>query len=84
MAKASVYVMKNVSAEYLYKSRISALNIGSGEEISIKELANKIKKITGFKGQIKFNKEYPDGMPRKVLETFKLFQVKTIVQLKQT
>ncbi len=38
------------------------MNVGSGEHISIKELALLIKKITKFKGKIYFNKNYPDGV----------------------
>ena len=45
------------------------LNIGSGEQISIKELAMTIKKITGFKGKVFFNKNYPDGVKRRIVDT---------------
>ncbi len=45
------------------------LNIGFGEEISIKELALKIKKIINFTGDIEFDKTKPNGNPRKLLDT---------------
>ena len=45
------------------------LNIGSGEQISIKELAMIIKKITGYKGRVFFNKDYPDGVKRRIVDT---------------
>ena len=45
------------------------LNIGFGEEISIKELALKIKKIVNFAGDIKFDTTKPNGNPRKLLDT---------------
>ena len=50
-----------------FKSNI--LNVGSGEEISIKKLAEKIKKIIGYKGKIKFNRKYPDGTPRRIVSS---------------
>ena len=48
------------------------LNIGVGEDISIKELAELIKDITGYGGELKFNTEKPDGTPRKLLDVSKL------------
>lgn len=45
------------------------VNLGSGKEISIKDLAEKIKKITGFKGNIVWDKTKPDGQPRRRLNT---------------
>jgi GDP-L-fucose synthase len=48
------------------------LNVGSGKEISIKKIVNLIKNITGFKGNIFYNKSYPDGTPRRVLDTSKI------------
>ena len=60
--------MKNFSAKKMYGMGISHLNAGSGDEISIKDLALLIKKIVGFDGDIRFNNDYPDGMPRKLLD----------------
>ncbi len=48
---------------------IDLLNIGSGDEISIKELAEKIKTVVGFKGALQFDKSKPDGNPRKLLDS---------------
>ncbi|KUO69193.1 MAG: GDP-fucose synthetase [Lutibacter sp. BRH_c52] len=45
-----------------------AVNIGTGSDVSIKELAELIKKITGFKGNIVWNTSKPDGTPRKMLD----------------
>lgn len=50
----------------------SLLNIGTSEEVSINELVEKIKNIIGFKGQIEFNLNMPDGNPRKLLDSSKL------------
>ena len=47
-------------------------NVGSGNEISIKELAKKIAKLTGFEGQIIWDKSKPDGTPRKLLDISKI------------
>jgi GDP-L-fucose synthase len=44
------------------------LNVGSNEEISIKELAFKVKEIVGFKGNVYFNKKFPDGVKRRRLD----------------
>ena len=48
------------------------INIGSGVEISIKELAEKIQKIVGFEGKLEFDKNMPDGNPRKLLDSSKI------------
>jgi GDP-L-fucose synthase len=47
------------------------VNIGAGFEISIKDLANKIKKIIGFKGKVVWDTSKPDGQPRRCLDTSK-------------
>ena len=51
---------------------IDLLNVGSGYEISIRDLSEKIKTITGFKGDILFDKSRPDGNPRKLLDSSKI------------
>ena len=48
------------------------INVGSGEEITIKNLANLIKKISGFKGNLYFNKNYPDGVKKRKLDSSKI------------
>jgi len=48
------------------------INIGVGEDISIKELAEMIKEISGFKGKIEFDTSKPDGTPRKLMDVSKL------------
>lgn len=65
MADACVYLMENYDGE-------EHVNIGSGEEISIGELASIITEIVGFKGELKFNPEKPDGTPRKLTDVTKL------------
>ena len=45
------------------------MNIGAGSEISIRELVELIARLTGFTGQIEWNPAYPDGQPRRALDT---------------
>jgi GDP-L-fucose synthase len=48
------------------------INIGTGEDVSIRELAEQIKSLTGFAGEISFNASQPDGTPRKLLDVSRL------------
>jgi GDP-L-fucose synthase len=77
MADACVFLMKNYNEEGL-------INIGVGEDLSIKELAEMIKVITGYKGKIVFDSSKPDGTPRKLMDVTKLssFGWKATIQLK--
>tara|TARA_B100001939_G_scaffold213947_1_gene184074 strand:- start:74 stop:538 length:465 start_codon:yes stop_codon:yes gene_type:complete len=70
VAKATLHVMKIDDDEYQRKviSKTSHLNVGSGEEISINELSHQIANIIGYKGDIVFDENQPDGTPRKVLD----------------
>ena len=45
------------------------VNLGAGSEISIKDLTECIARLTGFEGEIRWNKDYPDGQPRRALDT---------------
>lgn len=76
MADASVYVMENIDFADVAKEkkevRNTHINIGSGEEISIKELAYLVKEIVGFDGELFFNTEKPDGTMRKLSNVEKL------------
>ena len=60
LADAILFILKK-------KIKLNLINVGSGHEVSIKKLANLIKKIVGFEGKIKFNKNKPDGTPRKLV-----------------
>ena len=51
---------------------LQILNVGTGKEISIKDLANKISKLVGFQGSIKWDSTKPDGTPRKLLNISKI------------
>jgi len=48
------------------------LNVGSGEEVSIAELANLVAKLVGFEGEIRWDASRPDGMPRKLLDSSRI------------
>jgi len=52
--------------------RRSHLNIGSGEEVSIQELASIIAEVSGFSGQVRFDHAMPDGSPRKLIDSSRL------------
>ena len=60
--------------EFIIKNDIGIdlLNVGSGEEISILDLASEIKNVIGFEGKIELDKSKPDGNPRKLLDSSKL------------
>ena len=65
MADASVFLMNDYDgAEFV--------NVGVGEDVSIKELAEIVKRIVGFEGELKFDTSKPDGTPRKLLDVTKL------------
>jgi GDP-L-fucose synthase len=51
------------------------INIGSGVDISIAELAKHIAEVVGFRGRLRFDSSRPDGMPRKCLDSSKLFEL---------
>jgi GDP-L-fucose synthase len=65
MADACMFLMKNYNEEGL-------INIGVGEDLTIKELAEMIKEITGYNGNIVFDSSKPDGTPRKLMDISKL------------
>jgi len=52
----------------------SLFNVGSGKDLSIKELAGKVKKITGFSGDVVWDQSKPDGTPRKLMDSSKLLK----------
>ena len=73
LASASLEIMSLSKKKYLELTNSgSHINIGSGKEISILELAKIISKIVNFKGEIKFDKSMPDGTMRKVLDITKI------------
>ncbi len=65
MAEAVVYALENKLPEYLY-------NVGSGKDITIKELAETIQQVIGHQGEIIWDTEKPDGTPRKLMDVSKM------------
>ena len=54
---------------------LTILNVGTGTDISIKDLANKISRITNFKGEIIWDHSKPDGTPKKILKINRLIEL---------
>ena len=83
MADACVFLLKNIDFKDILNTeclthtaknevRNTHINIGTGKDISIKELAELIKNIIGFKGELYFNTEKPDGTMKKLTDVSKL------------
>ncbi len=72
LAEAILFLLENVDAGNLYSLGISQINIGTGKDISISELAKLISNIVGFSGNIKFNSTKPDGTPRKLMDVSRI------------
>lgn len=77
MANACVFIMQNINFQDLYTKdstqiRNTHINIGTGEDISIKDLAHLIRNIVGFKGEIYFNTSKPDGTMHKLSDVSKI------------
>lgn len=68
MADACVFLLENYSGE-------QHVNIGTGKEITIKELAETVCRTVGFEGEIVWNKDMPDGTPRKLTNVDKLHEL---------
>jgi GDP-L-fucose synthase len=76
MADACVFVMNNINFEDVSKDmtevRNTHINIGSGTDVTIKELAELVKEAVGFSGDIEFDATKPDGTPRKLMSADKI------------
>lgn len=68
LADACIFLMNHYSGD-------ETVNVGTGKDISIKDLANIIKKVVGYEGNLIFDQTKPDGMPRKLLDVSKLEQL---------
>jgi GDP-L-fucose synthase len=65
LADACFFLMENYDGKLF-------INAGTGEEVSIKELASIVKEVIGYKGEIKFDTSKPDGTPRKLMDNTRL------------
>ena len=68
LAAACIYLMDSYSEPEI-------INIGTGEDVTIKDLAESIREIVGFPGEIQWDTSKPDGTPRKLLDVTKLHQL---------
>ena len=66
LARACVFLLEKYSEEQI-------INVGSGSEVSIRDLAEIIKRVVGFEGRIVWDASKPDGTPRKLLDSSRLF-----------
>ena len=67
LADASVYLMNHYDSAEI-------INVGVGEDVTIRELAEMVQEVVGFKGKLTFNTTKPDGTPRKLLDVSRLHQ----------
>jgi GDP-L-fucose synthase len=70
MADACVFIMNLPKERFaaVTSAMVSHVNVGTGEDVSIGELATIVGEVVGYRGAIRFNPEYPDGTPRKLLD----------------
>lgn len=72
LADAITFLMENIEAKDIYEKGISQINIGTGKDISISNLAKMISGIVGFKGKIINDLSKPDGTPRKLMDVSRI------------
>jgi len=68
LADACIFLLKNLEASELEKNGITHINVGSGIDQTIQELADTIRDVVGFEGQVIFDKTKPNGTPEKLLD----------------
>jgi GDP-L-fucose synthase len=71
MASGSVFVMQladNCYDQATENGRISHINLGTGEDLTIRELAEKVQSVVGYSGRVTWDATQPDGMPQKLLD----------------
>lgn len=66
LAEAAVFLMRNYDGEEI-------VNVGVGEDVTIRELAETVQNVVGYNGKLVFDTEKPDGTPRKLLDVTRLF-----------
>lgn len=74
MAEASLFILNLKNEQYKAETQttLSHINVGSGIDISIRELAQLVSRITGYEGSILFDDKKPDGTPRKLMDVNRL------------
>lgn len=72
LANAIVFMMESIEAKDLYENGITHLNVGSGKDIAIADLAKLISEIVEFNGKIEYDSTKPDGTPRKLMDVTRI------------
>ena len=74
MAQASLFVLELDGKAYQANTQpmLSHINVGTGKDVTIKEMAETMKEVVGFKGKLVFNTIKPDGSPRKLIDVSRL------------
>ncbi len=65
LARACVFLLENYSNDLF-------INVGYGTDVSVRELAETVKRVVGFEGEVRWDQSKPDGMPRKLLDSSRL------------
>lgn len=75
LARAVVYLLQIINAGDVYSKGISQVNIGTGKDVTIDELAQLVAKVTGFTGNIVHDSSKPDGTPQKLLDVSRIHEL---------
>lgn len=72
LAEAITFLLENINAKDLYENEISQINVGTGEDLTISDLADLIAEVVGFNGEIVHDSSKPDGTPRKLMDVSRI------------
>lgn len=72
LADAMIFMLENINAADLYENSISQLNIGTGKDLTISELASIISAVVGYNGETIYDSTKPDGTPRKLMDVSRI------------
>jgi len=74
MAQASLFVLELDKETYKANTQpmLSHINVGTGKDVTIREMAETMKEVVGFKGSLTFDATKPDGAPRKLIDIIRL------------
>ena len=72
LAEAVLFLAEKIEAKDLYEKELTHLNIGTGKDLSISELATLISDVIGFNGEIEYDTSKPDGTPRKLMDVSRI------------
>ena len=75
LADAVYFLINKINASDLYDNNLTHINIGTGEDLSIADLAKTIQKIISYEGEITYDTSKPDGTPRKLLDVTRIHQL---------